>query len=47
MSLTHFKNKNKDVEMVDISKKNKSSRIAEAESFIKISHDLYKIFVRR
>jgi len=45
MSLTHFKNKNKDVEMVDISKKNKSSRIAEAESFIKISHDLYKILL--
>ena len=43
MSLTHFKNKNKDIEMVDISKKNKSNRIAEAESFIKINPELFNI----
>ena len=41
MSLTHFKNKNKKIEMVDISNKKQTNRIAEAESFIRIN----KIFI--
>ena len=33
MSLSHFNKKNKNIEMVDISKKNKTKRYAEASSF--------------
>ena len=40
MSLTHFKNKNKDIEMVDISKKKKTATLAEAECLIKIDNEL-------
>ena len=45
MSLTHFKNKNRNIEMVDISKKKQTKRIAEAESFIRINKDLYKLLI--
>ena len=45
MSLTHFKNKNKNIEMVDISKKKQTNRIAEAESFIRINKNLYKLLL--
>ena len=43
MSLSHFNKKNKNIEMVDISKKNKTQRIAEAKSTIKVDRDLYEI----
>ena len=42
MTLTHFKNKNQTIEMVDISKKKKTARIAVAESLIKIDKSLYE-----
>ena len=43
MTLTHFKNKNQTIEMVDISKKKKTARIAVAESLIKVDKKLFKI----
>ena len=43
MTLTHFKNKNQTIEMVDISKKKKTSRTAVAESLIKVDKKLFKI----
>ena len=43
MTLTHFKNKNQTIEMVDISKKKKTSRMAVAESLIKVDKKLFKI----
>ena len=43
MSLSHFNKKNKNIEMVDITKKNKTQRIAEAKSTIKLDRDLYEI----
>ena len=43
MSLSHFNKKNKDIEMVDITKKNKTKRIAEAKSTMKVDRDLYEI----
>ena len=43
MSLSHFNKKNKDIEMVDITKKNKTQRIAEAKSTMKVDRDLYEI----
>ena len=43
MSLSHFNKKNKNIEMVDISKKNKSKRFAEARSLIEINKKLYSI----
>ena len=43
MSLSHFNKKNKNIEMVDITKKNKTQRIAEAKSTIKVDRDLYEI----
>ena len=46
MTLTHFKNKNQTIEMVDISKKKKTARIAVAESLIKIDKNLYKILLK-
>jgi cyclic pyranopterin phosphate synthase len=42
MTLTHFKNKNQTIEMVNISKKRKTARIAVAESLIKIDKSLYQ-----
>ena len=45
MTLTHFKNKNKTIEMVDISKKEKTARIAVAESLIKIDKSLYQVLL--
>ena len=43
MSLSNFNKKNKNIEMVDITKKNKTQRIAEAKSTIKVDRDLYEI----
>ena len=43
MTLTHFKNKNKTIEMVDISKKKRTNRIAIAESLIKIDKNNFPI----
>ena len=43
MTLAHFKNKNQTIEMVDISKKKKTARIAVAESLIKIDKSLYQV----
>ena len=43
MTLSHFNKKNKNIEMVDITKKNKTQRIAEAKSTIKVDRDLYEI----
>ena len=43
MSLSHFNKKNKNIEMVDITKKNKTHRIAEAQSTVKVDRDLYEI----
>ena len=43
MSLSHFNKKNKNIEMVDITKKNKTQRVAEAKSTIKVDRDLYEI----
>ena len=43
MSLSHFNKKNKNIEMVDITEKNKTQRIAEAKSTIKVDRDLYEI----
>ena len=43
MSLSHFNKKNKNIEMVDITKKNKTQRIAEAKSTMKVDRDLYEI----
>ena len=45
MTLTHFKNKNQTIEMVDISKKKKTTRIAVAESLIKIDKKLYQVLL--
>ena len=45
MTLTHFKNKNQTIEMVDISKKKKTERIAVAESLIKIDKSLYQVLL--
>ena len=45
MTLTHFKNKNQTIEMVDISKKKKTTRIAVAESLIKIDKSLYQVLL--
>ena len=45
MTLTHFKNKNQTIEMVDISKKKKTARIAIAESLIKIDKNLFKVLL--
>ena len=45
MTLTHFKNKNQTIEMVDISKKKKTARIAFAESIIKIDKSLYQVLL--
>ena len=45
MTLTHFKNKNQTIEMVDISKKKKTARIAIAESLIKIDKSLYQVLL--
>ena len=41
MSLSHFNKKNKNIEMVDISKKNKTKRYAEAKSRLKIDRKLF------
>jgi len=46
MSLSHFNKKNKNIEMVDISNKKKTKRIAEAKSIIRIDKSLYKILYR-
>ena len=43
MSLSHFNKKNKNIEMVDITKKNKTQRVAEAKSTMKVDRDLYEI----
>ena len=43
MSLSHFNKKNKNIEMVDITKKNKTQRTAEAKSTMKVDRDLYEI----
>jgi len=43
MSLSHFNKKNKNIEMVDITKKNKTQRIAEAKSTMKVDRNLYEI----
>ena len=45
MTLNHFKNKNQTIEMVDISKKKKTARIAVAESLIKIDQSLYEVLL--
>ena len=45
MSLSHFNKKNKNIEMVDISKKNKTKRFAEARSLIQIDKKLYLIII--
>ena len=45
MTLTHFKNKNQTIEMVDISKKKKTTRIAVAGSLIKIDQSLYQVLL--
>ena len=45
MTLTHFKNKNQTIEMVDISKKKKTARTAVAESLIKIDKNLYQVLL--
>ena len=45
MTLTHFKNKNQTIEMVDISKKKKTARIAVAESLIKIDKSIYQVLL--
>ena len=36
MSLTHFNKKNKNIEMVEISKKKRTQRLAEAKALIRI-----------
>ena len=46
MTLTHFKNKNQTIEMVDISKKKKTARIAVAESLIKIDKKLFQDIIK-
>ena len=43
MELTHFTKKNKKIEMVDISIKNKTKRVAEAKGLVKINKKLYLI----
>jgi len=43
MELTHFNKKNKKIEMVDISNKSKTKRIAEAKGLVKISKKLFQI----
>tara|TARA_Y100000996_G_scaffold318554_1_gene254677 strand:- start:683 stop:1147 length:465 start_codon:yes stop_codon:yes gene_type:complete len=43
MSLSHFNRKNKKIDMVDISNKKNSKRIAEAQCFVKVDKNLYKI----
>ena len=45
MSLSHFNKKNKNIEMVDNKKKNKTQRIAEAKSTMKVDRDLYEILL--
>ena len=46
MSLTHFNKKNKNTEMVDISNKNKSERIAIAKGEMIINKSLYDYFLK-
>ena len=46
MSLTHFNKKNKNTEMVDISNKNKSQRIAIAKGEIIINKSLYDYLLK-
>ena len=46
MSLSHFNKKNKNIEMVNISNKKKTKRIAEAKSIIRIDKSLYKILYK-
>ena len=46
MSLTHFNKKNKNTEMVDISNKNKSERIAIAKGEMIISKSLYDYLLK-
>ena len=43
MELTHFNKKNKKIEMVDISIKKKTKRVAEAKGLVKINKKLYLI----
>ena len=43
MTLTHFKNKNQTIEMVDISKK-ETARIAVAESLIKVDKNSLRYY---
>ncbi len=43
MELTHFNKKNKKIEMVDISNKSKTKRIAEAKGLVKINKKLFQI----
>ncbi len=43
MELTHFNKKNKKIEMVDISNKRKTKRIAEAKGLVKINKKLFQI----
>ncbi len=45
MSLSHFNKKNKNIEMVDISKKIKTTRMAEARSTVRLDKNLYKILL--
>ena len=46
MSLTHFNKKNKNTEMVDISNKNKSQRIAIAKGEMTINKSLYDYLIK-
>ena len=46
MSLSHFNKKNKNIEMVDISKKNKNKRYEEAKSRLKIDKKLYLYYLK-
>ena len=46
MSLTHFNKKNKNTEMVDISNKNKSQRIAIAKGEMIINKSLYDYLLK-
>ena len=43
MSLSHFNKKNKNIEMVDITKKINTKRIAEAKSIVRVDKNLYKV----
>jgi cyclic pyranopterin phosphate synthase len=46
MSLTHFNKKNKNTEMVDISNKNKSKRVAIAKGEMTIDKSLYEYLLK-